>query len=248
MEYIYDITLDLNLDREMPVARVKQGDSSTRYLTVHLESDGEPYVPESGVEFLFRCEKPDGHGVMLDSEYKDSEQDRYLVINNGNGTISVELTSQCTIVPGVCKCDICMYRDNKILSTVPFAIDVKRSPNVASLIVSSDDFRTLVAAVHQARTIMAGQAQTTANLILPAVWNGTESPYTQEVMVTGYTVSVNTKVDLLADASTIDVMLEDRVNELMIINDGGTLTAYAIGNAPTQPLYVQACIYETLPI
>ena len=248
MDYLLNIKLDLNLDREMPVARVKQGDASARKLTIFLEKDGETFIPESGVQFLFRCEKPDGHAVILDSEYQDETLGRTPVVNNGDGTVTVELTGQVTVVPGVCRCDICMYKGEQILSTVPFAIDVKRSPNITSLVVSSDDFRTMSMAIQQARNLMRGVAQCSAVIYLSDNWNGVESPYYQNVTVTGYPISPNTKVDLIADPTVVDSMLESKTNQLMAINNGGVLTVYATGNAPTEPLTVQACLYETIPV
>lgn len=227
---------------------VKQGDASSRYLTVYLKKNNETFIPESGTEFLFRCEKPDGHGVILDSGFKDSELDRFLVINNGDGTLDVELTAQCTTVSGTCRCDICLYKNEQILSTLPFALDVRRSPDATNLAVSSDDFRTLVSRTRAAENLMQGIAQTVATLTLSKNWQGNSSPYTQTVPVTGYTVTRYTKVDLVANPSVIEIMLDSRTDEIMIINDNGVLTAYAIGEKPNAALTVQAGLYETLTI
>ena len=248
MNYIYEITLDMDPANELPVVRVKQGDASTRYVVATLTKDGEPFIPEEGVDMLFRCEKPDGHGVLEDSIKKDAELDRCLVVDNRDGTVTIELVEQVTTCVGRCRCDLCLYKDEKVLSSMQFIIQVFPSPNTTSLAVSSDDFRTLVSRTEAAENLMRGIAQSVATLTLSTNWNGTMSPYTQSVPVSGYTLTQNTKVDLVANPAVIDAMLASRTDEIMIINESGSLTAYAIGGKPTGTLIVQAGLYETLSI
>ena len=143
VDYINEITLDINLRNEIPVIWTKQGDASVRSVLIHLEKDGVLYTPDSGTTIMFRCQKPDGHGVITDSATIDEETQRYLVIDNQDGTISIELIAQCSAAAGKCYCDICIIKDEKILSTIPFILDVRKSPDVANLAVSTDDFRTL---------------------------------------------------------------------------------------------------------
>ena len=248
MNYTHEVTLDINPAEAPPVVRIKQGDAIARQLMIHLTKDGKVYIPEDGVQFLLRCEKPDGHGVILDSEYEDETLGRCPLINNHDGSLVAEIVDQMTVVPGVSRCDICMYKNDQILSTLPFHLHVRRSPDVTSLVVSSDDFRTVSAMIQQARGLMEGKAQSIATLTLSNQWIGSSSPYYQNITVTGYTVSANTKVDLVADQPVIDILLESRTNEIMVVNNSGTLTAYAIGNKPAESIVVQACIYETLPL
>ena len=40
-------------------------------------------------------------------------------------------------------------------------------------------------------------------------------------------------------------MRADGTNEIYIMNDNGTLVAYAVGNKPTTALAMEACAYET---
>lgn len=251
MEYITEITLDVDLHKELPTVRVKQGDASVRKLLINLKKNGSTFTPDSGGWILFRCEKPDGHAVLLDSRYEDSELNRYLVIDNRDGTVSVELVAQVTAVYGSCRCDICLVKGSNILSTIPFVIDVRRSPNTANLAVSSDDFRTLVNELDRLEELIPlidTSVQSTTTLTLSTSWTGSSSPYTQTVNVVGYTVSSNTKVDLYADSTVINSMVSSGTNTIMVINNNGTLTAYAIGGKPTSALTVQACIYETAPL
>lgn len=73
-------------------------------------------------------------------------------------------------------------------------------------------------------------------------WVGAASPYTQTVTISGTTV--NSKVDLQPDATTIQQMADDGTVALYIANDNGTLTAYAVCEKPTVELTVQATIME----
>lgn len=82
-------------------------------------------------------------------------------------------------------------------------------------------------------------------LSLSTSWLGTASPYTQRVTINGYTVTSYTKVDLVSDATTIASMERQGVTQLYISNNNGVLTAYAIGNKPTEALTVQAVVNET---
>lgn len=248
MNYIHEITLDLNLTGDAPVIHVKQGDASARFILATLEKDGETFIPDSDVGIVFRCEKPDGFGVLEDSTAKDSELNRFLVVDNRDGTVTVELIEQVSTCPGRCRCDLCFYKDDKILSSIPFGIHVFPSPNTTHLAVSSNDFRTLINRTEMAESLMRGVAQSVATLTLGTDWHGIASPYSQAVPVSGYTVTEDTKVDLVANPAVIEAMLDSRTDEIMIVNENGFLTAYAIGGKPTTALTVQAGLYETLPV
>lgn len=77
--------------------------------------------------------------------------------------------------------------------------------------------------------------------ILQDEWKNAESPYTQEVNVEG--VSANSVVDLVADAETLDILTQSRC-VVYLRNDGGTITAVAVGGKPQGDLTVQAIITE----
>lgn len=81
------------------------------------------------------------------------------------------------------------------------------------------------------------------SITLSTSWSGTD-PYTQTVTVSGYTITANSKVDLQPDAATVNQLITDGVKALYIENNNGTLTAYAIGAAPTAAMTIQCTIAE----
>ena len=81
-----------------------------------------------------------------------------------------------------------------------------------------------------------------ATVTLSTNWTGSASPYTQSVNITGTTA--NSKVDLQPDASVIAQMGNDGTTALYIVNNNGTLTAYAVGMKPTASMTIQATVSE----
>ena len=58
------------------------------------------------------------------------------------------------------------------------------------------------------------------------------------------TVTADSKVDIQPDAAAIMQLASDGVYGLYIENNAGTLTAYAIGAAPTVAMTLQAVVTE----
>lgn len=144
MEYTKSLKLDMNPSGVPPVVRAKQGDGFARFIQITLTKDGVTYIPESGITYLFRCEKPDGTCIITDSVTTDTDLERKLITYDiSTGVIMIELVDQVDAVPGRCRCDLCLQKSEKVLSTVPFVIEVIAAPNVANRAISTDDFRTL---------------------------------------------------------------------------------------------------------
>ena len=107
-----------------------------------------------------------------------------------------------------------------------------------------DGTTTVEASLADISTTLQNKADTTkkASITLSTDWVGDASPYTQTVTISGTTA--NSKVDLQPDATDITQMANDGTVALYIVNDNGTLTAYAVGEKPTSALTIQATITE----
>lgn len=248
MEYVYNITLHLIPSGEIPVVTVKQGDSSTRFIKATVIQGDRTYIPGAEQTVLFREEKPDGTGVLMDSSSVDTELGRSLVTVDANGVITVELTEQTSTCPGYCRCDLCFVSSGEIISTAPFLIEVEQSPGISGSAVSNDDFRTLVNAldrVWETGIVSIPGAVASGTVVLGTGWTG-DDPYTVAItQISGYTPTADTIVNIMNDADVIQQMIEDGVTTLYITNNGGTLTAHAIGGRPSVQLTVPVIFVET---
>lgn len=76
-------------------------------------------------------------------------------------------------------------------------------------------------------------------------WTGSASPYSQAVTISGATA--NSKIDLQPTAAQIVALQNDDIM-LMVENNSGTITAYAIGGKPASNYTMQALITEVTPV
>ena len=148
MEYTHEINLNLVPDGAIPVVRVKQGDASMRFIRATVYQGHDQVIPGGEQMVVFREEKPDGTVVLLDNTFEVEDLGRYLVVVNSDGSITIELVWQTTTCAGLCKCDLIFIQEDRVVSTATFIIDVEPVPNVAASAVSSDEFRTLIEALH----------------------------------------------------------------------------------------------------
>lgn len=72
-------------------------------------------------------------------------------------------------------------------------------------------------------------------------WKGAVSPYTQVVTVAG--ISTNSVIDLAADSTALEALSNSRCT-VYLDNDGGIITAVAVGGKPKSDLTLQAIIRE----
>ncbi|WP_138294460.1 MULTISPECIES: BppU family phage baseplate upper protein [unclassified Clostridium] len=139
MEHVQKLTLDMGLRVTPPKLYAKQGDKDTRKITCELVMDGMPYALGEGVAALYALRKPDDTQVIENAQLSGS-------------ACSLILSDQCLTVPGVCLCEVILYKDDAVLASATFEVDV--SPNVYDEdgVISSDDYGALVAATAAANT------------------------------------------------------------------------------------------------
>ena len=141
MEYVQEITLELNSNTAYTTVGAKQGDSDSRIIMVHLTQNGETYTIPDGVSAYFRFRKPDGKVVVNAVTIEDN-------------AIYVGLTAQTLAVAGRGYGDITLQSGTQVLSTVSFIVIIMASPQVADQVVSSNEFGYLNAIVGDATNIL----------------------------------------------------------------------------------------------
>lgn len=152
MEYIQEITLDLNANSAYPVVNAKQYDTNTRVILAHFVKDGAEYKVSTNNSVGLRMRKPDKHVIFNNCKVND------------DGTVSTTLTEQSLSVAGKSYADFVEFNSNsQVLSTVSFIIDIEPSPNAMNgNAVSSDEFLYLKNFIDQGLYIV-GKAQEWAN-------------------------------------------------------------------------------------
>jgi hypothetical protein len=80
------------------------------------------------------------------------------------------------------------------------------------------------------------------SITMPASgWQGSSNPYSQVVSCNG--VNVNSKLDLQPTPTQV-VELQDAEISLMLTNNQGTVTAWALGNKPSEDMTIDVLITE----
>lgn len=81
------------------------------------------------------------------------------------------------------------------------------------------------------------------SVFLDVNWSG-DGPFTQSAAPSGYTITDHTKVDLYPNADLLNQMLDDRVDQIYVMNENGILTAVAVGMKPKHAMTIQALFTE----
>ena len=146
MEYVQELTLELNSNTAYTTIGAKQGDNNSRIIHVHLTQNGEDYIIPDGTSAYFRFRKPDGKAIINVAAIEDN-------------TIYVVLTSQTLAAAGRGYGDITLQSGSDILSTVSFILIIMSAPDVVSQVISSNEFGYLNAIVADAtNTIYEAEA------------------------------------------------------------------------------------------
>lgn len=132
MNPIYSqISLDLQHKSIEPV-NLKQYDYEARSILFYITDNGSPYILTDNMLAEIKIHKPDGTKVVAQG-----------TINVGSNEIYVKVTRQMTSVYGVLCADVTLFREDRLLSTMPFHLHVEQSPVQNEDIDSSDEYTLL---------------------------------------------------------------------------------------------------------
>lgn len=135
MEFLQEVYLDINPSDLYTVVTAKQFDTNSRGIRAHIMENGQEHII-TGTRFALRVRKPDGHIIILNA-----------TINNDQ-TITAIFNEQCLLINGRAYADLAeIARINDkdvVLSTAPFIIDIKPSPNPDKAQIESTDEYTIL--------------------------------------------------------------------------------------------------------
>lgn len=134
LEFEQQITLDLTVQKVQNV-HCSEDDKNSRNIAIQLTDKGKPYNV-SDEKLYFKLTKPDGNFVYIDED--DTEH-----LHKENGKIIIILSDQATAVGGICKAEIQLKKDGKIITTINFHVIVKKSVLSDDTIVSDIESNVL---------------------------------------------------------------------------------------------------------
>lgn len=105
----------------------------------------------------------------------------------------------------------------------------------------TSDINKPVSAAQQ-NAINACKVKKTGVTLTAAGWEGTASPYTQTVTLSG--ITANSKVDIQMDATSLGVLIDSGTSAIWMENNNGTITAKVLGEKPSADMTVQVTITE----
>ena len=133
------ITKVVNVDLHLPIYErltAKQGDIASRFILFHL-LDGDTPFDLTGKNVRVYARKPDKTEIFND-----------LIINDETkGYCTLELTSQCLAEAGIVKMELYISQSGKVLTSIPFELEVIGCINTTNSVVSTNEFSALEAAL-----------------------------------------------------------------------------------------------------
>ncbi len=82
------------------------------------------------------------------------------------------------------------------------------------------------------------------SITVGTTWSGSD-PYSQTVTVTGVSTDSKSIVDLQATAAQGASIMSDGVEAMLVENNAGTLTLYALGGTPSSAMTLQCIVMES---
>ncbi len=132
MNHIYShLYLDL-WHKTIDSVNLKQYDCEARSIRFHITDDGSPYILTPDIQAVIKVHKPDGTKVVNSA-----------AVDCGSNHITAEITSQMTSMYGVLHADITLFREGQTISTMPFLMNIAKSPVQNEDVTSSDEYGIL---------------------------------------------------------------------------------------------------------
>nr|DAE53211.1 MAG TPA: Baseplate component [Caudoviricetes sp.] len=130
MQIIKHVVIDLY--REVPSIMVtaKQNDSGSRYIAARITEEGSLFDIPQDAELRVKIRKPDGTSVFSFCELQDEE-------------VLIPLTSQALAIAGIAVVEIELRKDQDILSTISFKMQIQECVVPDSDIESTNEFSIL---------------------------------------------------------------------------------------------------------
>ena len=133
------ITKVINVNLHQPIYErltAKQGDIASRYLLFHL-LDGDKPFDLTGKSVRVYARKPDKTEIFNDLTINDASK----------GYCTLELTSQCLAAAGVVKMELYISQSGKVLTSIPFELEVIACINTVNSVTSTNEFSALEVAL-----------------------------------------------------------------------------------------------------
>ena len=133
------ITKVINVNLHQPIYErltAKQGDIASRYLLFHLLDGDKPFDLSNRTVRVYAI-KPDKTEIFNDLTINDASK----------GYCTLELTSQCLAEAGIVKMELYISQSGKVLTSIPFELEVIKCINTANSIVSTNEFSALEVAL-----------------------------------------------------------------------------------------------------
>ena len=133
------ITKVINVNLHQPIYErltAKQGDIASRYLLFHLLDGDKPFDLSNRTVRVYAI-KPDKTEIFNDLTINDASK----------GYCTLELTSQCLASAGVVKMELYISESGKVLTSIPFELEVIACINTVNSVTSTNEFSALEVAL-----------------------------------------------------------------------------------------------------
>ena len=147
MEFLQELTLELNSNTAYTTIGAKQGDGNSRILKIHITKDGKDWKIPANVNASYRVRKPDGYAVWNEG-----------IIDTTENVVNITLTEQTLAAAGRAYADLVFSLgtgdQRQILSTVSFIIIIMAAPDITEQVVSSNEFGDILDLTENAKIIL----------------------------------------------------------------------------------------------